>query len=108
MKSSDHTLQVLKTARPKLGKAIISICNKDLLNSFSECVLNVLNVNIQLSNCDKRKFKKHKSNLRSLIDKRCPLTANKRIIFQAGGFLLPLITAVFPTLASLLFRTRDK
>ena len=99
---------MLKNARPKLRKAIISNCTKDLLNNISECVLNVLNGNIQLSNCAKRKLKKRKSNLRSLVDKRLPLTAKKRSILQRGGFLLPLLIGVLPTLVSLLFRTRDK
>ena len=64
-------MQVLKIARPKLRKAIISNCNKDLLNSISERVLTLLTGNIQLSNCAKRKLKKPKSNHRSLSDKIC-------------------------------------
>ena len=68
-------MQVLKTARPKLRTEIISNCFKFLLNSIRECVLNVLTANIQLSYCATRKLKKHKSNLRSLADKRLPLTA---------------------------------
>ena len=75
IKSNYHNLQVLKTARSKLHKAIISYCNKDLLKSISESGLNVLNGNIRLSDCAKRKFKKHKSNLRLLTDKRLPLTS---------------------------------
>jgi hypothetical protein len=35
IKSNYHTLQVFKTARPKLRKAIISNCNSDLVNSVS-------------------------------------------------------------------------
>ena len=97
IKFNHYTLQMLKTAIPKLRKAIISNCNKNLLNSISECVLNVLNGNIQLSNFAKRKFKKHKSTLCSLADKRLPLTAKKRIIIQRGGFLLPLFTILLPT-----------
>ena len=99
---------MFKIARPKLLKAIISNCNKDVLNSISECILNVLNGNIRLSDCAKRKLKKHKSNLRSVADKRLHVTAKKRIIVQRGGFLLPLLTAVSPTSARLLFRNRDK
>ena len=47
MKANYHALQVLKNARPKLRKAIVSNCNKDLLNSICDCVLNVLNGNIR-------------------------------------------------------------
>ena len=99
---------MLKKAKPKLHKGIISNCNKKLLKSISECVLNVLNDNLLLSDCAKRKLKKHKAYLRSLAYRRLPLAFKKRIIVQRGGFLLPLLPAVLPTLASLLFRTRDK
>ena len=36
IKSKYHALQVLKTDGSKLRKAIISNCNRDLLNSISE------------------------------------------------------------------------
>ena len=101
---ANHALQVPKNARPKLRKAIVSNCNKDLLHSISECVLNVLNSNIRVSDCAKRKLKSFKSSLRSLVDKRLPLAFRRRVIIQRGGFLLPLLSAVLPTLASLLFR----
>ena len=57
MKANYHTLQVLKNAKPKLVKAIISNCNKDLLHAISECVLNVLNGNIRVGDSAKRKLK---------------------------------------------------
>jgi hypothetical protein len=103
-RSNYHALHVLKTARPKLRKAIISNINRDLVHSISECTFNVLNGNIRLRDSIKCKLKKHKSNLRSLADNRLPLTAKKRIIVQRYRFLLPLLTAVLPTLASQLFR----
>ena len=37
-----------------------------------------------------------------------PLASRKGVIIQRGGFLLPLLSAVLPALASLLFGTRDK
>ena len=51
IKSNYHALQMFKTAGPKLRKAVISNYNTDLLNSISECMLNVLN--IRLSDCTK-------------------------------------------------------
>jgi len=108
IKSNYHTLQVLKTAQPKLRKAIISNSNRELLNSISECILNVLNGNLKLTVCSKRKLRKHKAILRQVADKRTPASVKKRLINQRGGFLLPLLSAVLPTLASLLFRPRVK
>jgi len=100
-----HTLQVLKTAEPKLRKAIISNCNKELVNCISECVLNVLNGNIKLTGCVTRKLQKHKAALRKISDRRVPLS-KKKLIVQRGGFLVPLLSAILSTLASLIVRNR--
>ena len=108
IKGNYHSLQVLKNARPKLCKAIFSICNKYLLHSIRECVLNVLNGNIRVNDCAKRKLKWFKSSLRSIVNKRLPLASRKRLIIQRGGFLIPVLFAVLPTVASLLFRQQEK
>ena len=102
VKTNYHTLQVLKTADPKLRKAIISKCNKELVNCISECFLNVLNGNIQLPGCVTRMLQKHKAALRKVSDRRVPLSKKKKLIVQRAGFLLPLL--ILPTLASLIFR----
>ena len=104
IKANYHALQVLINARPKLRKAIISNCKKDLLHSISECVLNMLNGNFRDSDCAKRKLKRFKSSLRSLVDRHLPLASRKRVILQRGIFLLPLLSTVLPTLAGLPFR----
>jgi len=41
--------------------------------------------------------------LRTDIDKRVPLSRKKRLINQRGGFLVPLLSAVLPTLASIIY-----
>ena len=78
IKANYHAVQVLKNARLKLRKAIVSNCNKDLLHSISECLLNVLNGNIRVTDCAKRKLKRFKSSLRSLVDIRLPLVSRRR------------------------------
>jgi hypothetical protein len=102
--SSYHILRVLKAACPKLRTGIISNCDKGLVNDICECILNVLKRNINLTACSKRKLKKYKTVIRTLIDKRSPLSTKKRLIIQKGGFLLPLLTAVLQILANLIFR----
>jgi hypothetical protein len=67
----------------------------------------VLNGNVDLTGCAKRKLQKHKAVLRKVADKRVPLSAKKRLIVQKGGFLLPLLTAVLPALATYIFRPHD-
>jgi len=106
VKTNYHNLQVLKTVDPKLRKAIISKWNKEVLHSISECILNVLNGNIKLTGCDTRKLQKPKAALLKVSVKRVPLSAKKKFIVQRGGFLLPLLSAILPTLASRIFRNR--
>jgi hypothetical protein len=60
VRSNYHALHVLLMAQPKLRKAIILNARKELLNSISECALNVLRGNVNLSACQKRKLRKHK------------------------------------------------
>ena len=104
MRSNFHALHVLKAATPKLRKAIVSNCDRELVLSICECVLNVLNGNVRFSECVARKLRKHRAVLRKVADKRVPLSGKKKLIVQRGGFLLPLLGAVLPTLASLIFK----
>jgi hypothetical protein len=107
MKSNYSALELLKNAKPKLRKAIISNCDPNLLKCISECALNVLHGNVNLSGCSIRKLRKHKSQLRKVADKRVSHAKKKKLIGQRGGFLLPLLSAVLPALASLVFRPQN-
>ena len=40
LRSNYHTLHVLKTATPKLRKAIVSNYDRELVHSICKCVLN--------------------------------------------------------------------
>ena len=107
VKLNYHTLHVLKTAHRKLRKAIITNCNKELVNSISECILNVLNGNVKLSGCSTRKLRKYEALLRKVADKRVPLSSKKKLNVQRRVFLLPLLSAVLPVIASLIFSLKN-
>ena len=96
---------MLKTTKPKVRKAIFSNCDKELVNSICECLLNVLNGNVLLSGCDTRKLRKHKAVLRKVAEKRVHLSGKKKLIVQRGGFLLPLLRAVLSAVAGLIFKS---
>ena len=72
------------------------------MNCISECVLNVLNNNVALTVCVKCKLSKHKLALRKLLNKKLPIIDKKRLIVHRGGFIIPLLGTVLPTLASLI------
>jgi len=38
VRTNYHALLVLKTAEPRLRKALLTYCNKELVNCISECV----------------------------------------------------------------------
>jgi hypothetical protein len=99
IRSNYHALQVLGQAGAKHRKTTVNSCDIELLIALSEIILNVLNGRVTLSNCGKRKLQKHKTALRRLADKRVATSAKRRYIFQSGGFLLPLVGAVLPTIA---------
>jgi len=101
IKSNFNKLHTLKDEDPKLRKAIISNCDKDLVNCVSECALNLLHGNVKLSACARRKLRKYRRQLRTVVDRSVPLARKKKLIIQRGRFLVPLLTAVLPTPASI-------
>jgi hypothetical protein len=78
-----------------------------LVKWISECVLNMLHDNQKLTACKKKRLRKFKFPPRAFSDKRESISAKKCLINQRGGFLLPLLSAILPTIASLIFRSRD-
>jgi len=83
-----HALHVLKSAEPKLRKAVTSNCNKEVINSISEYIHNVLNWNVKLTESNTRKLRRHKAALRKVFDKRMPLSTKKELIVQRDGFFV--------------------
>ena len=80
MRSNYHSLHVLKTATPKLHEAIVSNCDRELVHSICECVLNLLNGNVRLSDCVARKLRQHRAVLRKVQEKRVPISGKKKLI----------------------------
>jgi len=63
----------------------------------------MLHGNVKLSDCARKTLRKYRRQLRKVVDRRVPLARKKKLIIQRGGFLVPLLTAVLPTLASLIY-----
>jgi hypothetical protein len=72
------------------------------MKTISECVLNVLRDNLQLTACQK-KLRKLKVPFRALAARSVPLASKKKVINQRGGFVVPLLSAILPIIASLIF-----
>ena len=76
-----HNLHVMKDARRKLRRAILANSDKELLDTVCECSLNVLQGNVKLSNCKKRKIRKFRRQLRTVADRHVPLARKKKFFF---------------------------
>jgi hypothetical protein len=87
-------LHVLKTADPKLHKAIVANCNKLTFKGICDCTQIVLHGNIPLTASVKCKLNKHKTSLRKLSERSVALSAKRKFIGQRGGFLVPQLTAI--------------
>lgn len=89
----------------KFNRVLKSVCDQDLTKAICECSWNVLHGRVDISPTRLSKLKRYKNKLRALADKSIPLSRKKALV-QKGGFILPLLTAVLPALASLLFAKR--
>lgn len=93
-------LSLVKDAKPKPRKTIISNCNLSLIKTINECIYNTLVGNIQLTDKEKEKLKKFKSVLRKILNTKGGLNKKRKVISQCGGSFLPtllepIVTAAF-------------
>ena len=96
-------LHVLKDASPKMRTSIIKAADAPLINTLSECSLNVLNGNQRISPQCKKLLTGYKNQLRNLAtaSPRVSIKRKKQILLQKGGFIIPtLIGSVLSGLLS--------
>jgi hypothetical protein len=91
----------LLRAGPKVRRVLIKEGRKELVNALCECVLNVLNGNVRVSDAQRRQLARYKKDLRTLVDRRPKLAEKKRVI-QRGGFLPILAKVLVPVLGQML------
>lgn len=84
-------LQLIRVAKPKLRKSILSNCDLELIQTIDECIFNTLNGNIQLTESEKKNLKKFKCVLRKVLNAKGGLNNKKKIISQSGGSFLPTL-----------------
>ena len=83
--------------------------DKPLVRCICECVLNVLQGVVKLSDSEKSRLRKHKLTLRKLIraGDRGTWKSKKCVIVQNGGSFLPLLLApIVGTLLSKIFGSK--
>jgi hypothetical protein len=87
----------------KVRTNIIKGLSKEHILCICECILNILNGNIELDNNDKERIKRFRKYLRKLVKKGQSLRKRKQILVQKGGSFLPLLLPIIVSAVSSLF-----
>ena len=107
VKRQAPVLRVLAQDHPHICQAVLRGADKDLLHCLSECALNVLKGNVNLTPSQKASLIKHKQKLRKIADKKVSLKSKHKIV-QTGGFvsalLAPLLKPILIPLATRLVK----
>jgi hypothetical protein len=85
-----------------MKKGIIMNADKELIYTICECILNLLNGNINISTEQYNQLKSYKHLFRKILDRKSKLKTKKKLIIQKGGFLEILLPAVISGLASII------
>ena len=104
VKQNVDALRFLAKCNPKQRKAIIQYADNGLVDSLSECALNLLKGHVRLTPKQKKRLNVHKNRLRALTDKKVARKKKKTILTQHGGFVGALLAPVLKTLVSLLLK----
>lgn len=111
VKDNIDLLKVLHNASPKLKKAIIDHCDKQLIDSITEIIYNILKDRVKLTGHQYHKLRKNKKELRLVASKHGPLKLKRELLSsktssQKGGWLGTVLAAALPLLLEL-FRPKQ-
>lgn len=101
MRNYLSVLRSLMRMSVKDRRRAVANCNRDLIDCFCECALNVLKGNVPLTKAQLTKLRREKQNLRQLTLKKVSLKKKKKIL-QKGGFIGALLRPVLSLLAGLI------
>ena len=86
-------------ATPGVVHSILKSAKKDLIDTLSDCAINILNGNVRLSPQRKKKLRRYVKAMRILADKhKTSLAKRKRIVQTGGGMVTTLVGAIVPLL----------
>ncbi len=94
-------LKALGHCKLKIRKAILNNADKDLVDAICQCVFNLLQGNLDLTQAQKTELNKYRHTLRKLVQKSS-LKTKKKILSQHGGFLQYLIPAAISGISQII------
>ena len=82
---------------------LIKSARPEQINAICDCIHNVLQGNVPLSNSQKGKLKKKKNILRKLTDKKNKTLTRKKLLVQHGsGFLSSILEPVIKVISGVI------
>ena len=87
-------LEIVGECKKKLRNSIILNSDNDFILTIIECVLNIMNGNVNLNDENFKILKPYNKTFKKLIKKKISLNNKRKIIVQKGGFLQFLIPAI--------------
>ena len=97
-------MKLISRSPAKRRREIIKLAPKELLLSFSEGALNVLNGNIGLSKKKKSSLRRYKNNLYNLSSKKTSINKKRQILMSGGAFFPLLASVLIPAITALISR----
>ena len=94
-------LEIVGECKKKLRNSIILNSDNDFILTIIECVLNIMNGNVNLNDENFKILKPYNKTLKKLIKKKISLNNKRKIIVQKGGFLQFLIPAIISAVGSI-------
>jgi hypothetical protein len=98
VKANVNVLRMLARIKPSARKDAINALDKEGVCTICECAHNTLKGNVNLSPNQKRKLARHRKILRRLCKSGESWRTKKKVIKQAGGFILPLLLPILGSL----------
>ena len=94
-------LEIVGECKKKLRNSIILNSDNDFILTIIECVLNIMNGNVNLNDENFKILKPYNKTFKKLIKKKISLNNKRTIIVQKGGFLQFLIPAIISAVGSI-------
>ena len=91
-----QTLILLSKAKPRAAKKLLKAAPNSLVKAIAEIALNSLNGVIPLTPHKIKKLKRHKNNLRAIVN--ASTLASRRKTLQKGGWVSTLLSFALPVL----------
>ena len=94
-------LEIVGESKKKLRNSIILNSDNDFILTIIECMLNIMNGNVNLNDENFKILKPYNKTFKKLIKKKISLSNKRKIIVQKGGFLQFLIPAIISAVGSI-------